>query len=277
VKQNLTILVNSTDSFEDCWDPFFKLFSTYWAACPYPIVLNVETKMYAFPGLDLRMSQVGKQGIDAAAGLIPWSDCLLRCLEQIETETILYLQDDYFIHGYVDQILIDEFLAIMTKYDVSHIRLMETDKKAVHRPSPLHPLLWEISHSANYRISMQAALWRLDSLKSYLRSGESGWQFERLGSQRAYKRADLFLCQSLDEFNAKGRYPIPYKPTGIIKGKWYADAVVDLFKQHGIVVDYQRRGFYQFDRKRKIIIGLRAWARRLYMWIKWWFSRHRIL
>ena len=270
MKLDLTILVNSTDSFEDCWDPFFKLFSIYWAVCPYPIVLNTETKMYSFPGLDLTTSQVGKHGIVDAAR-IPWSDCLLRCLEQIETKYILYLQDDYFINGPVDQILIDEFLALMAKYDVAHVRLMETDIKAVHRPSPLHPLLWEISPSANYRISMQAALWRRDSLKSYLRSGESGWQFERLGTLRAYKSADLFLCQNLDKFNAQGRYPVPYTPTGIIKGKWHADAVVDLFKQHGIAVDYERRGFFEFDRQGRIIIKSRALARRLYMGMRWWF------
>jgi len=37
---------------------------------------------------------------------------------------------------------------------------------------------------------------------------------------------------------------IPYTPTGIVKGRWYADAVVDLFAREGIEIDYERRGWY---------------------------------
>jgi len=43
---NLTVLVNSTDTFSDCWPPFFQLFKRYWPECPCPIILNTETKDY---------------------------------------------------------------------------------------------------------------------------------------------------------------------------------------------------------------------------------------
>jgi hypothetical protein len=270
MKHALTVLVNSTDSFEDCWEPFFRLFSIYWPACPYPCILNTEKKIYSFSGINLTTSQVGKDRGDS--GPIPWSDCLLLCIDQIRTEYIIYLQDDYFINKPVNHALIEEFVVLMAKHDVAHVRLMETDIKATRGPSSLHPLLWEISQSASYRISLQAGIWKRDSLKAYLRPGESAWQFERSGTQRSYKKKEHFLCQNFYEFNNKGKYPIPYHPTGIIKGKWNADAVVELFKQNGIVVEYEQRGFFKLDLKRKIIIWFRALTRRSYMRIKWWFT-----
>ena len=51
---DVTVLVNTSDGFADCWQPFFKLFSTFWPDCPYPIVLNTETLDYSFEGVELR-------------------------------------------------------------------------------------------------------------------------------------------------------------------------------------------------------------------------------
>ena len=37
---------------------------------------------------------------------------------------------------------------------------------------------------------------------------------------------------------------IYYLHTGIVKGKWHA-GIPEVFARHGIVMDFQRRGFYQ--------------------------------
>lgn len=129
----LTILVNSCDNFEDCWHPFFKLLSIYWPDCAHRIILNTEHKTFAYRGLSIRSSQVATAW--SGSGRIPWSDCLLRCLEQVETEYVLYLQEDYFLNAPVDQGLLLEFIALMSEKRIPHIRLMELDRNAGHRPS----------------------------------------------------------------------------------------------------------------------------------------------
>jgi hypothetical protein len=48
-KEDLTILVNSCDAYEDLWYPFFELFRINWPNCKYDIVLNTETKSYTHP------------------------------------------------------------------------------------------------------------------------------------------------------------------------------------------------------------------------------------
>jgi len=225
--------------------------------------LNTETKEYQHTGLDINTSLVGKGW--NKEDRIPWSDCLIRCLQAIDSDYILYLQDDYFINDYVDHALISEFLQLMKKENVAHISLMYFDRKGVNKSSDIHPLLSEIKRNANYRISMQAALWNKDSLLEYLVSGETGWQFERMGSQRAHRKNDKFLCQNLDEFNAKDKFIVPYVATGIIKGKWLADAVVSLFEQHHIEIDFEKRGFFAPGPIKSQLIPLRAWLRRIYM------------
>jgi hypothetical protein len=263
--RNLTVLVNSTDTFNDCWPPFFQLFKRYWPSCPCHVVLNTETREYFDTELQLVCSMVQARD-PAGAPRLSWSDCLIRCLETISTPYVLYLQEDYFLNGPVDQAFIEQCVDVMAEHNVPHIRLMEVDVRARYIKSGLHPLLWQIDQRANYRVSLQAGLWNVAALKDLLRSGESAWDFERRGTVRAMSKPDRFLCQSLDHFNQRGHYPIPYQPTGIVKGKWYARAVVDLFAANGIHVDYSKRGFSSESLQRsKIVIPLRALLRRMAM------------
>ena len=264
LKPNLTVLVNSTDTFADCWPPFFQLFKRAWPSCPCDVILNTETREYSDPELRLVCSKV-QANDPAGSPRLPWSDCLIRCLDAVRTPYILYLQEDYFLNGPVDQSFVAQCVDVMIEHQVPHIRLMEVDFHARYHRTGLHPLLWQIDQRANYRISLQAGLWNVAVLKDLLRSGESGWNFERRGSVRAMGRPDVFLCQSLDHFNRQGRYPIPYQPTGIVRGKWYAPAVVELFAAHDISVDYEKRGFYTESLGRRIVVPARALVRRVAM------------
>lgn len=252
---DLTILVNSTDSFEDCWAPFFQLFRTYWAECPYPIVLNTETKDFTFSGLNVRSARTQATGRNG--GKPTWSTCLMECLSQIRSPYILYVQEDYFVNAHVDADTVARFTAIMADEGYAHIRLMEVEQPGFYRPSLKYNELWEIAQNAPYRISLQAGLWAVDRLRSYLRPKESAWQFERWGSIRAHRVDDVLLCPNLEQLNHHSRQIFPYVPTGIIRGKWYGPAVVELFRQHGIDIDYSVRGFYRVDRWKT----LKQWAR----------------
>jgi hypothetical protein len=264
LRRNLTVLVNSTDTFDDCWPPFFRLFKQYWPSCPCQLVLNTETREYSDTELQLSCSKVQAKDPSGSSRL-SWSDCLIRCLDGIRTPYVLYLQEDYFLNGPVDQGFVAQCVDVMIEHAVPHIRLMEVDDRARYQKSGLHPLLWKIDQRANYRVSLQAGLWGVAALKNLLRLGESAWTFERRGSVRAIAKPEVFLCQSLDHFNHRGRYPIPYRPTGIVRGKWYAPAVVELFAAHGISVDYSQRGFYRESIGRRIVVPARALARRVAM------------
>lgn len=237
---DLTILVNTSDGFEDCWAPFFELFARYWPDCPYPIVLNTETKTPRFDALPVRCTQVAL----GQARRLTWSECLARCLDGIDTPFVLYLQEDYFLEAPVQQALIETFLDELRGDRADVIRLMECGGSGPWQPTA-HPLLWEVDRRAQYRIALQAALWRRSTLRAQLRRHESPWQLEVFGSARARRRDDRVLCVNRDRLHGEGREVIPYRPTGVVKGQWERDIVEPLFARHRIAVDFSRRGFYR--------------------------------
>lgn len=237
---DLTILVNTSDSFEDCWEPFFRLFATYWPGCDLPIVLNTETKSYSYPGLHIHSACVAQ----GESRRLTWSECLMRCLDGISTPYVLYLQEDYFLEAPVKVQLLMELLQVMRDGRADVIRVMECGGSGPWQPTD-NPLLWRVDQRAQYRIALQAALWRKSTLRSHLRAHESPWQLEVFGSGRARRRrGEQVLCVNRDHFHGAGKEIIPYTPTGVVKGQWERDIVVDLFARHGITMDYSRRGFY---------------------------------
>ena len=239
---DLTILVNTSDGFEDCWAPFFYLFNRYWPTCPYPIVLNTETKAPRFAGLSIHPARVARN----APTRLTWSECLSRCLDDITTPYVLYLQEDFFLEAAVQHATFETLLDEMRAGRADVIRLMECGGSGPWKPSA-HPLLWEVDQHAQYRIALQAALWRKSTLHGHLRRHESPWQLEVFGSARARRIKDRVLCVNRDRFHGEGREIFPYRPTGVVKGQWEQHIVVPLFARHGIAMDFSRRGFYRAD------------------------------
>lgn len=238
-QQKFTILVNSSDGFADCWEPFFKLFTLYWPNCNVKVILNTETTDWSFPGLDMHCTRLGVGTVK-----LTWSECLIKALDQVDTPLVLYLQEDYFFEKPVDVRLVNELVDMMeADAKVKHIGLTHFGSYG-----PFHPTsdsrLWKIDQKARYRISTQAGLWRTATLRSYLKPEENGWMFEIYGTRRSRKREECFLTVNRDIYCPKQTPVFQYTHTGIIKGKWHRD-MPQLFTRHGIEVDFEKRGFYK--------------------------------
>lgn len=237
MKPNYTLLVNSSDNFEDCWAPFFKLYSTYWPTAEAPILLNTEFKTdYAYGNLPIRCSAANAAHPDRR---LTWSECLIEALRQIDTDLVLYMQEDYFIEREVSASLVNDMVALMeADPEIKYIGLTHLGNfppfAASAKDARLHRVL-----NTRYRLSTQAGLWRKETLLSYVKPEENGWMFEIFGTQRAKRRSDLFLTLHRDLPPA-----ILYTHTGIIKGKWHA-AMPNLFTKHQIAIDFNKRGMYK--------------------------------
>ncbi len=233
----ITILVNSSDNFEDCWDPFFKLYSNYWNAAGVPILLNTEFKTgYTYANLPIRCSAANAQSPERR---LTWSECLINALHQVETDLVLYLQEDYFIEQTVNTQIIDEMINLMqADPEIKYVGLTHLGNfppfATWEKDSKLYKVL-----NTRYRISTQAGIWRKETLLSYLKPDENGWMFEIFGTQRAKKRNELFLT-----LNRELPPAILYTHTGIIKGKWHP-AMPALFAENEIEMDFTKRGIYK--------------------------------
>ncbi len=249
-----SIIVNTCDKFEDCWDPFFKLFAKYWNNCTGKIYLNTEIKDYHYSNLDIIPVQ-GCLGKTIEGKYATWSQCLAWALDKIPDEIILYLQEDYFIKAKVDNDIIERYVNLMVEHpDISCIHLTDQGTK----PSKLKSYddLFVADCKQDYLVSCQAALWRKTELRRIIRTRESAWEFEKLGSKRAKDYKSVYLCVDRKKVVLNKSEIIPYVFTGIVKGKWIKE-VPALFEANGIVIDYSKRGFWDKNVSRPLLLRVR--------------------
>lgn len=246
VANDLSIFVNTSDNFEDCWHPFFVLFARYWPNCPYPIVLNTESKDYSFKGLNIVCTKVAH----GANKRLTWSECLARALNSVATPYILYLQEDYFLEAVVRADALEGLLDMLRAGLADVIRLSEAEDAGPWIKQDDAPI-WQVARSAKYQVSLQAALWRKDFLHAQVRLHETPWQLESFGSMRLRRQKVKIFCVNRDLYSGENKEIFPYTPTGVIAGKWVRHVVEELFAVHEITVDFSQRGFYDAAKRKK--------------------------
>jgi hypothetical protein len=232
-----TVFVNSTDSFEDTWPPFFHLLDDFWPQTS-PVILNTERKSYSHPDVPILCTQVAREGETH----VPWGECMLRALEHIPTETFVYLQDDYFLCDAVKIDVVDEAARHVQTEGLDCLRLLECGGAGPYEATG-YSWLCSVSRTARYRISLQAAIWTKAGMRKYLRAHESPWQMEVWGSKRAARIEGRIWAVDRDTYSEERTQVIPYVPTGIVRGQWKRDVVEGLFAEHGIEVPFEVRGW----------------------------------
>lgn len=259
-----SILVNTCDSFEDCWEPFFRLWSLYWPDCPARVYLNTEYKTYSGPEKNVVSLRSCAGRIIPGRRRATWSECLKWALEAMETDTVLYMQEDYFLTAPVDGGAVERYAAQMRAHpEIPCIQL--TPEGIPAREPSRYEGLFTSDPDYPWYACCQASLWRREALLSLLRKEESAWKFECFGSRRAkYSRME-FLTVDPSLFSREGYQIIPYIFTGIIHGKWYGP-VAELFERHGISMDFSRRGFFDPEEKPPCSARIRNAARNWKTW-----------
>jgi len=235
-----TILVSTCDAYEDAWHPFFKLFSTYWPDCRQQILLTTEEKGFSYGRLRIDCAKVGKS---LRGRSLPWGECMIRSLRRVDSPVVLLILEDFFLCDSVDVGQIESLVDVMIRTKCTHIGLTQYAKTGPFYATD-DPMLWKVDRKADYRINIQAGLWDTAGLRRNLRSRESAWDMEIWGSIRAQKSDDLIMCVNKDWLGSGKISPIvPYVSSGIRHGRWERHVVVDLFRSHGIDMDFTKRGF----------------------------------
>lgn len=224
----VAVVISSFDGYHDAWGPMAALMNRYWADREWPAYLICNDRSDNFENIETLA--LGKD-----AG---WASNLITGLDHIqnhhpELSHVLYLQEDYFLQAPVDQSRLQRLVGWAEKSDVGYIRLAGA-------PSPDTRTLNEhgvgrISEKAPYRCSLQAALWNVQTLRSLLVPGESGWDMEGAGTERSRTLSEAFYATPMNA-------PILnyYFYTGIMKGKWVPGAL-RLCRREGIDVDVSHR------------------------------------
>jgi hypothetical protein len=239
-RKDCTFIVNSCDAQSDIWLPFFLCLEKYWPEMNWPIVLNTESKTYKYKNYDIKTFRLFEGKKDK------WSQRLKETLKQIKTKYIFFMLDDFFIVEPVDTKFINQCfkwmdenpkIAVFSFHPVIDDNNMPSSKYKGFEKRPKH---------GNYMLNCQAAIWRRDRLIKFLKNAESPWDFEVYGSIRVSGFHDDFYT-----LLPKHKHPIEYNMrkggTGLVRGMWSKSVVVPLFKELGIKVDFNKRGFAPED------------------------------
>jgi hypothetical protein len=238
-------LILSCDKYRDIWDLCLTFHERYWPDCPYPMYLCSDS----IAGGNARI-----RPLLAGAGL-SWSDGLRALLQQVDSEYVLLMLDDFFFRSRVRTEKVEGALAALDQLGGGYMRL-------IPRPPPGpavdgHPGIGEHERGAPYRTSLQAAFWRKATLEELLVPNESPWQFEGVGSRRSEAHPAKFYSVTearLDYVDVLER------------GKWLPRGT-RLCQREGLTIDREARGEINLrDHVRRAGMDVLAFGFGLFPW-----------
>lgn len=245
----LKILISSCDEYADLWDPFFELFHTYWPDCPFPVFLNSITVPYQ--ASSVQQILVGNR--------LGWGDGLIKGLHILQQKSpskfTLLLLDDYLLNAPVDTQRISDCLKVLKELNGHYLRLVPKPKPDTILEE--HPGIGTIKKNSPYRLSLQASIWRTETLLAILRPTETPWDMEVLGSQRSRKYGGFYCSYR----------PVIRYLNGVDRGKWTMESH-DFLVSKGVMFN-ESRGTIE-DLKREQSASGRKSAQPLFKFLPLW-------
>jgi hypothetical protein len=218
-----SILVISCDKYADLWRPFFEVFWKRWPDCPFPVILG--SNGLAFDDARVKTIRVGPDR--------SWAENVHRLLDEVTSNYVLIFLEDFLIRQPVETGAVLDLASYCALHGIDCARLAP-----LPAPTPLPPRalpdrsdFGAVPERSLYRVSAQAALWRVDALRYYLVPGFSPWEFEHLGTQMSRYAGHTFIG--------------PFKPLidydhAVEKGLWKPEGLA-ICAAAGVTVDLGRR------------------------------------
>jgi len=246
---NCTFLVSSCDKNSDLWLPFFKLLEIHWPDCPYPIVLNTESKRFKYGNFDIKALSLYSEEEGAS---VPWGKRLIETLNSIDTEYVLFTLDDYFLQAAPDMKKFEQCLKWMDSN--ANVTVFYFNRGAeAGIIDGVFPGFEKITTDIQYRIKAQMSLWRKDRLISYIMPDESPWNWEVNASARS--RCVDEGIYGVEKADTVFSYPVSVEVGGVLqKGKWHRKSIVPLDKTYKLGIDFTKRGFRNEDKFRAKVL-----------------------
>jgi len=219
---SLPVLVISCDRYADLWRPFFELFWRRWPDCPGPVYLGTN-----FAGYDDPRVRTLRIGAD-----VTWASGVLKMLDQIDAPYLIVMLEDFLLIEPVDTARIERLAGVAIAEALGCLRLYSIYPPAT--PVPGHPDLGSFEPADDWRITAQAAIWRVETLRRLLVPGFSAWDFEMIGSQMSEFMSDRIWGVMT---------PALVYDHGVEKGRWRPQGL-EICRQAGVAVDLSARGAF---------------------------------
>ena len=226
---NLPVLVVSCDRYADLWPPFFALFWRRWPDCPGPVYLGSNALTYDDPRV--RTLRVGPD--------VTWASSLRAMLERVESDYVILMLEDFFLIDRVDNARVQRLADVAIAERLGCLRLYSIYPP--EHPVAGHPELGAFEPGDWWRITAQAAIWRIDTLRQLLLPGFSAWDFEMVGSQMSDFMPDRIWGV---------RQPALVYDHAVEKGRWRPQGLA-ICRDAGLGVDLSKRPAFTAEELRR--------------------------
>lgn len=226
---DLSIVISSCNRYHYLWDIQLQLFNKYWSQCQYPIYVVSESSVLPNISTDLKLHNFNVG--NAENGPTDWSYMLETVLRSIDSEYILYMQEDYVFTDFVKEEKLTSLLKYVKENKINYLRFYTSpagngESIVVDEDVAIK----EILPGSQWRSSLMVALWKKDTLLSLL-SGLTitPWQFEHLNTDHI----DKFYCIDLPNTDSSDVLPF-LGMYGSTNGHTFYPMIVDLLNRNGI-------------------------------------------
>ncbi|OCH11923.1 hypothetical protein A6E05_10135 [Aliivibrio sp. 1S165] len=232
--KDITIVINSCDSYSDVWPLFLSAFGEYWSGCEYPIIINTEFIKDNLKVIDKNIDIHNVNNIDDA-----WGSRLLQTLNSISSEYVLLLFDDYILESEVDDEAIKKIISFLDDNKDAAVYYLNSVCNQTHKDEPNLPYR-VLKNYVDYRLNSAPAIWRRRDLIALTGEGDNPWAWEVFGSYRTYTYKKTFYSVPSISRNL---FPYDYRKGGAIyRGKWVEDVVVPKIEKYQLNIDITTRG-----------------------------------
>lgn len=177
----MKIIVLTSNGYVHCLPAFAYLFNRFWGTDQSVMVMGYEATPPRPLPRNFSFHSIGRQAdYEFSAGL-------LRMLDLISDPIFCLFLEDYFIAQPVNRAMVRTLFSLMiTDKTISKIDLTDDRLKVPYTPVsvPKGLSLIQSVDDAPYQMSLQAAIWRADMLRQFVKGDENPWQFEKLGMKR---------------------------------------------------------------------------------------------
>lgn len=223
----MLIAVVSCFKYRDAWCPCFALLDNFWPDCPYEkwLITDYMSNQHN-PGTLWFQAGEHRSWCESIA--------LFTKLKAVKDQSILLLQEDFFLNAQVHQDMIEHGLEQMKAREAGCVRLYPCPGADLDSGDSY---FGDVSGSAKYRISCQAAIWNPRYLNRIAHGARgSATDFEINGTPLSLEIAQPVLAWKREI----EPWPIQYICSAISRGKWNPDAKI-LCDKEGIAVDWSMR------------------------------------
>lgn len=189
-KEDICLLVQSCDSYEQFWDGWYKSMKRYWPwELGWKVYFMTEEKTPYF-STDPRIDILKVKGPDQSKEA--FSTRMMRALEQIGNKYVMYFQEDMWPVLKPDTEFMRQGLAMMEREDWNCLRIQErlwgniSLNRTNYSINDVRVLKYQ--NSSEWLLAHHPSIWKREFLLENMREGEDPWRNEIMGSRRIYDK-----------------------------------------------------------------------------------------